>query len=183
MRYWIHCTNPNHNEIHPTSFCLNDQYQSYSKSVQWFRRRDTQSDSHDISNRYLIYALHSKTGWATRFQSRREAGAFLVIASRPAVGSNKPPLRRVSGAFYPGLRSRNLKLTIHLRLVSWLRMRGVLPPLHFVFLVLCLSSGTTFIYLTLHYEGVSKSFRTGRLERELQVEELSATKCNFITIF
>jgi hypothetical protein len=32
------------------------------------------------------------------------------------------------------------------------------------------------------YEGVSKSFRTGRLERELQMIELSATRCSFIAI-
>jgi hypothetical protein len=32
------------------------------------------------------------------------------------------------------------------------------------------------------YEGVSRSFRTGRLERELQVVELSATRCSFIAI-
>jgi hypothetical protein len=32
------------------------------------------------------------------------------------------------------------------------------------------------------YEGVTKSFRTGRLERELQMVQLSTTKCNFIAI-
>jgi len=32
------------------------------------------------------------------------------------------------------------------------------------------------------YEGVSKSFRTGRLERELQMVRLSATKCSCIAI-
>jgi hypothetical protein len=32
------------------------------------------------------------------------------------------------------------------------------------------------------YEGVSKSFRTGRLERELQMVQLSATKCSCIAI-
>jgi hypothetical protein len=32
------------------------------------------------------------------------------------------------------------------------------------------------------YEGVSKSFRTGRLERELQMVHLSATRCSFIAI-
>jgi hypothetical protein len=33
------------------------------------------------------------------------------------------------------------------------------------------------------YEGVSKSFRTGRLERELQMVQLSATRCSCIAIF
>jgi hypothetical protein len=32
------------------------------------------------------------------------------------------------------------------------------------------------------YEGVSKSFRTGRLERELQMVQLSATRCSSIAI-
>jgi hypothetical protein len=32
------------------------------------------------------------------------------------------------------------------------------------------------------YEDVSKSFRTGRLERELQMVQLSATKCSCIPI-
>jgi len=32
------------------------------------------------------------------------------------------------------------------------------------------------------YEGVSKSFRTGRLELELQVVQLSATRCSCIAI-
>jgi hypothetical protein len=36
--------------------------------------------------------------------------------------------------------------------------------------------GTNTVLMEL-YEGVSKSFRTGRLERELQVVQLSATSC------
>jgi hypothetical protein len=32
------------------------------------------------------------------------------------------------------------------------------------------------------YEGVSKSFRTGRLERELQTVQISATRCSCIAI-
>jgi len=32
------------------------------------------------------------------------------------------------------------------------------------------------------YEGVSKSFRTGRLEWELQMVQLSATRCSCIAI-
>jgi hypothetical protein len=32
------------------------------------------------------------------------------------------------------------------------------------------------------YEGVSKSFRTGRLERELRMVQLSATRCSCIAI-
>jgi hypothetical protein len=36
---------------------------------------------------------------------------------------------------------------------------------------------------TVRYEGVSKSFRTGRLERELKIVLLSATRCSFIAIW
>jgi hypothetical protein len=32
------------------------------------------------------------------------------------------------------------------------------------------------------YEGLSKSFRTGRLERELQMVQLSASRCSYIAI-
>jgi hypothetical protein len=32
------------------------------------------------------------------------------------------------------------------------------------------------------YEDVSRSYRTGRLERELQIIELSATRCSCIAI-
>jgi hypothetical protein len=34
----------------------------------------------------------------------------------------------------------------------------------------------------LRYEGISKSFRTGRLERELQMVEISVTRCSCIAI-
>jgi methylphosphotriester-DNA--protein-cysteine methyltransferase len=36
--------------------------------------------------------------------------------------------------------------------------------------------------LRLTYEGVFKSFRTGRLERELQMAQLSTTRCSYIAI-
>jgi hypothetical protein len=39
-----------------------------------------------------------------------------------------------------------------------------------------------FTFSPLVYEGVSKRFRTGRLERELQMIQLSATRCSFIAI-
>jgi hypothetical protein len=49
---------------------------------------------------------------------------------------------------------------------------------------LCTRTASHFYpYCTGHkYEGVSKSFRTGRLERELQMVKLSATKCSYIVI-
>jgi hypothetical protein len=37
-------------------------------------------------------------------------------------------------------------------------------------------------FCTADYEGVTKSFRTGRLVRELQMVQLSATRCNCIAI-
>jgi hypothetical protein len=36
--------------------------------------------------------------------------------------------------------------------------------------------------LHLKYKDVSISFRTGRLERELQMVQISATRCSFIAI-
>jgi hypothetical protein len=42
--------------------------------------------------------------------------------------------------------------------------------------------GSTVMNLTFLYDGVSKSFRTGRLKRELQMVQLSATRCSYITI-
>jgi hypothetical protein len=36
--------------------------------------------------------------------------------------------------------------------------------------------------VSFRYENVSKSFRTGRLERELQMVQLSATRCSCIAI-
>jgi hypothetical protein len=36
--------------------------------------------------------------------------------------------------------------------------------------------------VTREYEGVTKSFRTGHLQREQQMVELSANRCSFIAI-
>jgi hypothetical protein len=35
-----------------------------------------------------------------------------------------------------------------------------------------------FVFASRDYEGVTKSFRTGRLERELRMVQLSATRCS-----
>jgi len=40
----------------------------------------------------------------------------------------------------------------------------------------------SFIVCKIAYKSVFKSFRTGRLERELQMVQLSATRCSFIAI-
>jgi hypothetical protein len=40
----------------------------------------------------------------------------------------------------------------------------------------------TVINVGVTYEGVSKSFRTGRLERELHMVQLSAVRCSYIAI-
>jgi hypothetical protein len=48
-------------------------------------------------------------------------------------------------------------------------------------LLILLLRSCYFFYKTV-YEGVSKSFRTGRLERELQMVQLSATRCSCIAI-
>jgi hypothetical protein len=43
-------------------------------------------------------------------------------------------------------------------------------------------AGRVYLTQSAMYEGVSKSFRTGRLERELQMVQLSATRCSCIAI-
>jgi hypothetical protein len=43
-------------------------------------------------------------------------------------------------------------------------------------------SGVSYIKYIIAYEGVSKNFGTGRLERELQMVQLSATRCSCIAI-
>jgi hypothetical protein len=42
--------------------------------------------------------------------------------------------------------------------------------------------GNSFVRNWSMYEGVSKSFRTGRLERELKMLQLSATRFSFIAV-
>jgi hypothetical protein len=44
------------------------------------------------------------------------------------------------------------------------------------------TDGKSFKRVAANYEGVSKSFRTGGLERELQMVQLSAIKCSCIAI-
>jgi hypothetical protein len=64
-----------------------------------------------------------------------------------------------------------LKFTAHLHRVPRLRICGSSRP--------CLCSERC---RTQTYEGVSKRFRTGRLERELQMVQISATRCSCIAI-
>jgi hypothetical protein len=50
-----------------------------------------------------------------------------------------------------------------------------------IFTLPVLHTSVAFVdYLVRHYEGVSKSFRTGRLGRELQMVQLSATRFSCI---
>jgi len=53
----------------------------------------------------------------------------------------------------------------------------------FVCLLQLFNSCTFSDYLLVGYEGVSKSFQTGRLGLELQMVQLSATRCSCIAIF
>jgi hypothetical protein len=54
--------------------------------------------------------------------------------------------------------------------------------LHVQFLCLSLSRVMLLTQLSYIYEGVSKSVRTGRLDRELQMVQLSATMCSCTAI-
>jgi len=46
----------------------------------------------------------------------------------------------------------------------------------------CITQGSNSETTNFIYKGISKSFWTGHLQRELQVVQLSATTCNCITI-
>jgi hypothetical protein len=88
---------------------------------------------------------------------------IFVTVSRPDLGPTKPPIQLVPGALFPGLSGRDVKLTTHFQVAPRLRMHGATPSLP-------------------QYEGESKSFRTGRLKRELQMIQLSATTCSCIVV-
>jgi hypothetical protein len=122
--------------------------------------------------------------WVTGVRFPATAGIFLfAITSRPALGFNQSPIQRVPRALSP---DRGVKLTTRLHLVPMLRMGGALSPLSHVFMACCLVrhrknlfndelSLRTRFRIFARYEGISKSFRTGHLERELQMVRLSAT--------
>jgi hypothetical protein len=62
----------------------------------------------------------------------------------------------------------------------WNNWTPILATVCFIFPRLRVCSSTP--ELKCDYEGVSKSFRTGRLERELQIVQLSATRCSWIAV-
>jgi hypothetical protein len=66
-----------------------------------------------------------------------------------------------------------VKLVIHLHLQPKLRMRGAIPPN---------PSASNYEEREKDIRGVSKSFRTDRLELEPQMVQLSATRCSCIAI-
>jgi hypothetical protein len=72
---------------------------------------------------------------------------------------------------------------------QWIYLHGViLFKNRDIFTFVLIHSSFSFLLLRFHlpniiYEGVSRSFRTGRLERELQMVHLSATTCSCIAIF
>jgi hypothetical protein len=63
--------------------------------------------------------------------------------------------------------------------VQWSLIERGVRDLHWELLAM-FNTCTHRCNVTLFYEGVSKSFRTGHLERELQMVELSATRCSCI---
>jgi hypothetical protein len=123
-------------------------------------------------------------------------GIFLfTTASRTALGPTQPPIQWVPGAFFPwGQSGRGVKLTTHVHLVprsknAW----SYTSTPQYAFRAWCLVKHrdnftfTSYAHAGAHarthaHEGVSKSFRTGRLERELQMVQFSATRCSCIDI-
>jgi hypothetical protein len=83
---------------------------------------------------------------------------------------------------------RQLCIIIHKQNVYWLNLSLCLGHSNSVMVTSQLSEtsdrkkAVAWISEGNRYEGVSKSFRTGRLERELQMIQLSATRCSCISM-
>jgi hypothetical protein len=82
---------------------------------------------------YLFVLYLSDTAWKTeepRLDSSQGQHIFLFPEMFISMlESNKHPIRWVKGAVYPGIQRQGVRLTIHLCLVSMLRMSAAIPPL------------------------------------------------------
>jgi hypothetical protein len=83
---------------------------------------------------------------------------FAAAVSRLALAPTQPPIPWVPGALSPGIIKQPQSKADHS------------PP--------SIAEAKN----AWRYEGVPTSFRTGRLERELQMVQLSATRCSCIAI-
>jgi len=54
---------------------------------------------------------------------------LFAAASRPVLGPTQPPIQCLPETLSPGVKRPGRELTIYLRVVPRLRMRGAVPPL------------------------------------------------------
>jgi len=88
--------------------------------------------SWDSSVQWWTYRLRN---WPFNYHQGQGQRLFFSTPSRPALGPTHPPIQRVPWTLYPGVKSgRDVKMTTHLNLVPWLRMRGAILPLLYVFM-------------------------------------------------
>jgi hypothetical protein len=126
---------------------------------------------------------------------------FSATASRPALVPTHTSIQGVPGAFIPGVKrlgregdhspqsSAEVKnMWSYTSTPQYVLMVRGLVTLYFtIVLIECrvkviAEVSTKYVKTLRKYEGVFKSFRTGRLERELQMVQLSATRYSCIAI-
>jgi hypothetical protein len=128
------------------------------------------------------------TGWTIGvldFDSRWGLGIFLfATVSRTALGPTQPPTQWVPGALSLGIK-RSGREADHSPQSSAEVKNGwsYTSTPQYVFMAWCLvKHRDSFTHDLFLYVGVFRSFRTGRLESELQMIQLSATRCSSIAI-
>jgi hypothetical protein len=99
---------------------------------------------------------------------------FNSRASRPVLGPTQPPIQQLPGALSLGIKWPGRETDHSPHLVQMSRMRvTVLPLPQYAFIAWCsVKAQGQFYHL----------YRTARLERELQMVQLSATRCSCIAI-
>jgi hypothetical protein len=104
--------------------------------------------------------------------------------SRPALGPTQPPIQWVTGTFSVGVKRSGRGADHSLPFSAEVKNAWTYTSTpQYAFTAWCSVKAQGQLYLYLYrYEGVSKSFQTGRLERELQMVQFSATRCICIAI-
>jgi hypothetical protein len=125
------------------------------------------------------------------FDSRWGLGIYLFpTASRTALGPTQPPIQWAPGAPSLWVKRPGREANHSPPSSAEVKMRGAIHPLpQNAFMAWCSvekkAEGQLYLKqdpLHVTYEVVSKSFRTRRLERELQMVQLSTTSCSCIAI-
>jgi hypothetical protein len=134
------------------------------------RQTDRHTHTHTTANEYLLRYSDRHGKSPNEFKSRSPGlwhGVMLWSDTNvsPWRWRKHGPLKRVLPQYYKGAQSRR----------RWLESSPLWKPQ--------ISHQVQRKTDKSEYQAVSKSFRTGRMERELQVLQLSATRCSCIAIF